>query len=236
MTVPALREFIRSQGPSRNIVTMDWSSIWATNKKHIDPVSPQYTATTSENMVVASVLGIKDIQIQDKPKHAKNLALGTKKVVYSDSIVLEQADAKTFHLGEEITLMNWGNAVVNTIAADTKGVITTVQLNLHLEGDVKETEKKITWLSQKGRVLTSVELVAFDHLVSKEKLGQGDDIMDFLTPRTEFRCSALADVNVTVLAEGDIVQFERKGFYRLDRAGVDGRAAVSFCVPTGTEK
>lgn len=154
----------------------------------------------------------------------------------STTTATHNINAKAFHLGEEITLMNSGNAIVKTIAAGPEGLVTSVQLLLHLGGDVKKTEKKITWLSQKGQVLTPVELVAFDHLISKNKLGKRDDIMDFLTLRTEFRCSALADGNAAALAEGDIVQFERKGFYRVDRVGVEGRAAVFFCVPTGKEK
>ena len=34
MTIGALREFILKQGPSRNIVTLDWTSFWSTNKKN----------------------------------------------------------------------------------------------------------------------------------------------------------------------------------------------------------
>jgi hypothetical protein len=37
MTVPALREFILRQGPSRNILNLEWGALWALNKKYIDP-------------------------------------------------------------------------------------------------------------------------------------------------------------------------------------------------------
>jgi len=33
MTIGALQEFILKQGPSKNIVNLDWSTFWATNKK-----------------------------------------------------------------------------------------------------------------------------------------------------------------------------------------------------------
>jgi glutamyl-tRNA synthetase len=42
LTVPALREFMLKQGPSRNAVTMDWTILWAINKKAIDPVAPRH--------------------------------------------------------------------------------------------------------------------------------------------------------------------------------------------------
>ncbi|CRK35996.1 hypothetical protein BN1708_016494, partial [Verticillium longisporum] len=44
LTIPALREFIIKQGPSRNVVNMDWASLWALNKKVIDPIAPRHTA------------------------------------------------------------------------------------------------------------------------------------------------------------------------------------------------
>jgi glutamyl-tRNA synthetase len=56
---------------------------------------------------------------------------------------------------------------------------------------------------------------------------------DFLNPNTEFRDEAVADGNVASLKEGDIIQFERKGYYRLDRPFADDKPAVFFCIPTG---
>jgi glutamyl-tRNA synthetase len=45
MTVPALREFILRQGPSRNILNLEWGAFWALNKKYIDPEAARHTAT-----------------------------------------------------------------------------------------------------------------------------------------------------------------------------------------------
>ncbi|GAW19393.1 hypothetical protein ANO14919_088790 [Xylariales sp. No.14919] len=51
ITTPALRDFILKQGPSRNVVTMDWTSYWAANKNEIDPVAPQHTAISKKDRV-----------------------------------------------------------------------------------------------------------------------------------------------------------------------------------------
>jgi glutamyl-tRNA synthetase len=37
MAVAPLREFILKQGPSRNILNLEWGAFWALNKKNIDP-------------------------------------------------------------------------------------------------------------------------------------------------------------------------------------------------------
>ena len=53
--------------------------------------------------------------------------------------------------------------------------------HLHLDGDVKKTKLKLTWLADISD-LVPLRLVEFDHLISKKKLEEGDDIADFVTP------------------------------------------------------
>ena len=237
MTIDALREFILKQGPSRNIVNLDWTLFWATNKKYIDPVAPRHTAVLKEKAVTATVKGARAAPYtDDKPKHGKNPDLGTKKVAYSDTILIDQADAQSFQQDEEITLMNWGNAYVRKISTSLNPLnrdVTSLELELHLQGDVKKTKQKITWLSTQGQELIPVELVDFDYLITKDKLEEDDNVDDFLNKHTEFRTEALADCNVVDLEVDDIVQFERKGYFRVDRAFLHGNAAVLFYIPTG---
>lgn len=237
MTIDALREFILKQGPSRNIVNLDWTLFWATNKKYIDPIAPRHTAVTKENAVIATVKGARvAAYTEEKPKHTKNIDLGTKKVAYSDTILIDQADAQAFEQDEEITLMNWGNAYVRKISQSLNPLnrhVTSLELELHLQGDVKKTKQKITWLSTQGQELIPMELVEFDFLITKDKLEKEENLEDFLNEHTEFRTDALADGNVTELKENDIVQIERKGYFRVDRAFLHGKPAVLFNIPTG---
>ncbi|KAJ9264612.1 hypothetical protein DTO212C5_6994 [Paecilomyces variotii] len=232
MTVPALREFILKQGPSKNIVNFEWGLLWATNKKHIDPIAPRHTAILNKDIVKATVRGAPAPYTENKPKHGKNPAVGMKKVVYSPSIVLEQEDARSFKQDEEITLMNWGNAIVREIkkSGDT---VTELVLDLHLEGDVKKTEKKVTWLATEGQDLVPAELLYFDHILTKDSLQEEDDMMDFISKNLETKEDAVADCNVAELKEGDIIQFERKGYYRLDKPYSPGKPAVFINVPSG---
>ncbi|KAF2116799.1 putative Glutamyl-tRNA synthetase, cytoplasmic [Lophiotrema nucula] len=232
MTVPALREFILKQGPSRNVLNLEWGAFWAVNKKYIDPVAPRYTAIAQEQAVHCQVHGFEGPANLSKPKHAKNLELGTKQVIYDSSIVLQHADAATFKQDEKITLMNWGNAYVRKITKDSSGdIITGLEIELISDSDFKKT-KKITWLAAKSDNLIPVELVAFEHLVTKDKLEKDDVLENFLTPVTEFREQALADCNVAELPQGAILQFERKGYYKLD--GLEkgnGSRMVFFNIP-----
>lgn len=142
MTVPALREFILKQGPSRNILNLEWGALWALNKKCIDPEAARHTAIVQEQAVYCRVHGIDGPDVVTKLRYVKNPGLGSKKVMYDKIIVLEQADAQTLQHDEEITLMNWGNAYVRSITKDSADkYISAMDLELHLDGDVKKTKK-----------------------------------------------------------------------------------------------
>ncbi|KAI1172977.1 glutamyl-tRNA synthetase [Nemania sp. FL0916] len=232
VVVPALREFILKQGPSRNIVNLEWGTFWATNRKYIDATAPRHTALESLMAVPCTVQGQAEPETVLKPKHGKNPEAGMKQVIYSKNIILEQADAKSFVADEEITLMNWGNAYVRGIARDND-TVTGLDLELHLAGDVKTTKKKVTWLASSESNLVPVDLVSFDYLITKDKLEKQDEIERFLTPVTEFRTQGFADCNVTDLPQGSIIQFERKGFYKLDESyNGKGTRAVFFEIPS----
>jgi hypothetical protein len=189
--------------------------------------------------VAVTIIGAREgVQTEDKPKHAK-YDLGTKKIVFSGNVILEQADAASFAQDEEITLMNWGNVIVRKITHSINplhlNTVTALELELHLQGDVKKTSKKVTWLSA-DQELIPIELVDFDYLITKDKLEADDTLEDFLSKETETRTVALADCNVADLKVDDIVQFDRKGFFRIDRAFKHGEAVVAFQIPTGKSK
>ncbi|CAK3940971.1 glutamate--tRNA ligase, cytoplasmic [Lecanosticta acicola] len=243
MTIPALQEFIVKQGPSKNINLMDWTSFWATNKKYIDPVAARYTAVEAKDKVTCSVTGAPEApRTEEKDVHAKNTELGKKKVVYSKTIILDQADAQSFAEDEEITLMNWGNAIVrkkkyslnplNLVKSESDKTVTELELELHLQGDVKKTSKKVTWLSN-DQELVPITMYDFDYLITKDKLEEDDVLEKVLNPHTETKTEALADCNVASLKEDDIVQFDRKGFFRIDKAFKHGESVVAFQIPTG---
>jgi glutamyl-tRNA synthetase len=78
-----------------------------------------------------------------------------------------------------------------------------------------------------------VELVDFDYLLTKDKLEEDDNWEDFLTEQTEFRSAAFCDGNLAACKTGDIIQLERKGYFRVDALYKDGKAAVLFNIPIG---
>ncbi|KZT51249.1 glutamate-tRNA ligase [Calocera cornea HHB12733] len=237
LTVEGLKQFILAQGPSQSQLLLEWDTIWALNKKVIDPVAPRFWAVLKENAVKVTLAGVSGVEVKSVPRHKKNPEVGEKKTVYSGEVYVEQEDAVSFDDNEEITLMDWGNAFVRSKEKDANGVITHIAMELHLAGDFKKTKKKVTWLAcpTPAHPLVNVVLKDYDYLITKKKLEEEDKVEDFVTPVTEFKVAAWSDANVLDLAQGDIIQFERKGYYILDSLqGAKGQETLEFIrIPDG---
>lgn len=240
MTVDCIRQFILATGPSQQVINMEWDGIWSLNKRIIDPVVPRFAAVEEKGIVKATIVGAgagEQAYEKELPRHKKNSEIGTKLTVFGPHLILDQADAQALAEGEEFTLMDWGNAIVTKKHAAADGSVSSLELQAHLEGDFTKTDKKVTWLSTDtvaaSRPLVPVLLQEFDYLITKKKLDEDDAFGDFLTPETEFDTPALAAADVATLQEGDRLQFERKGYYILDRVqGPDGRR-VFIKIPDG---
>lgn len=111
--------------------------------------------------------------------------------------------------------MDWGNVVLRE-RTSANSLFTTLEADLHLAGDFKKTSHKVTWLESSH--VTPVTLLDYDYLITKKKLEETDSWTDFINPKTEFAQSAWADVNVGELKTGTIIQFERKGYFIVDKA------------------
>ncbi|KAI0957881.1 hypothetical protein AcW1_006130 [Taiwanofungus camphoratus] len=225
LTVEALRQFMLAQGPSQAIVSLEWDSLWTLNKKVIDPVAPRFWAISKTGIVPVTIKGGPAVpEMKTLPKHKKNPEVGEKRTVFSSQVFVEQEDALSFDDQEEITLMDWGNAIVCSKEINAEGIVTSIVMELHLGGDFRKTKKKITWLAQQTNTYPLVDITLLDHdyLITKKKLEENDEVKDFVTPVSEFREDALSDANVLELKKGDIIQFERKGYYIFDGV-TDGR-------------
>ncbi|KZV87376.1 glutamate-tRNA ligase [Exidia glandulosa HHB12029] len=229
MTVEAIKQYMLLQGPSQSTVALEWDSIWAINKKVIDPIAPRLWAIAKDKAVKVTITNGPKSETKTLPLHKKNPDVGTKQTLFSSTIFVEQEDALSFEDNEEITLMDWGNAFVRKKSVDASGVVTALEMELFLEGDFKKTKKKITWLAQTD--FAPVRLLDYDYLITKKSLEENDSLGDFVTPTTEFVVDALTDANVTALKKGDIMQFERKGYYIYD--GERDGARDFICIPDG---
>jgi glutamyl-tRNA synthetase len=148
---------------------MEWDKLWTINKKIVDPVCGRHTAVMKDKHVLLALTnGPEEPFVRILPRHKKYEGAGKKATTFANKIWLEYADASVISVGEEVTLMDWGNAIIREIKTDN-GTITQLVGELHLDGSVKMTKLKLTWLSD-IEDLVSLSLVDFDYLINKKKV------------------------------------------------------------------
>lgn len=235
LTVPALRAFILEQGASKNTTLQSWDKLWALNRAAIDPVCPRHTAIKREGRVKLTLAGAPDApETVDTPKHKKYEPAGMKKTTRAAAVWLDAADAAVIGEGEEVTLMDWGNAIVDTIDRAADGTVTALAGRLHLAGSVKTTKLKLTWLpAHAAAPLTRLTLVELGPLLSVPKLEEGVDFEAAVTPVSRWETPADGDANMVELKKGDIVQLERVGYYICDAPAAADAPAVLIRIPDG---
>ncbi|KAJ2062596.1 glutamate--tRNA ligase [Coemansia sp. S146] len=228
MTIEALRQYVLMQGASQRDMLLDWDKIWAMNKKVIDPKAPRHTALVKHGLVPTTIDGPSEAYLRSVLKHKKAAELGTKNTVFSSQIFIEQDDAAELAVGEELTLMDWGNAIVEKIERiEGQEPVTGLQLRLNLAGDVKSTKKKITWLGQHPTVHpVEALLLDYDYLITKKKVDADEDVRDYLTPVTKFEEAAIVDANVGELPAGTVIQLERKGYFIIDQVAATSQVGA----------
>ncbi|KAG0592616.1 hypothetical protein KC19_1G267300 [Ceratodon purpureus] len=237
LTIEALKQFILSQGASKNLNLMEWDKLWTINKKIIDPVCPRHTAVISEGKVLLDLSnGPETPFTRVILRHKKYEEAGKKATAFTKRIWLDLADATTVSEGEEVTLMDWGNAFIRKIERDQNGNVTGLKGELHLEGSVKVTKLKLTWLPETSE-LVPLTLVDLDHLITKKKLEETDEFINVLNPITRVETSAVGDSNMRNLQRGEIIQLERKGYYICDVPYLrSARPVVLIAIPDGRQQ
>jgi glutamyl-tRNA synthetase len=218
--LPVLKNFILSQGFSKNMVNLKWDAYWSTNKKYLEPRALRFMAISKKSAVTLRLHNVPDGLISTKiPMHPSNAALGSRPFFLANEVWVEQMDAQAMKEGSEVTLMQWGNVFIQKIHVDeATGLVTRVDGESRPDGDFKSTELKICFVA-KSKHNIEVNLVSFDFLITKAKLEEGDILEDHLTSRlhpTRQVTRMIGEPALRSIDKNSIVQIMRRGMARCD--------------------
>eukprot|EP00933_Yihiella_yeosuensis_P023603 TRINITY_DN1837_c0_g1_i4.p1 TRINITY_DN1837_c0_g1~~TRINITY_DN1837_c0_g1_i4.p1 ORF type:complete len:854 (-),score=251.85 TRINITY_DN1837_c0_g1_i4:116-2677(-) len=241
MSVEALQDFVLTQGMSKATNMMEWDKIWAINKQKIDPIVPRYVAV-GEGAALLKLDGPAQPQTKMDLKHPKNEELGKRAIIQCNQIWIEQEDAQAIEDGEQVTLLHWGNAYVDKVIKDPKtGQVTEMTGRLNIGGNVKDTKKKIHWVGKLDDQVTPCILRELDHLVTKPKIEDDDDLKSIINPASAVDTTAIGDPLLKTLPRGEKIQLERRGYFIVDepafRPGqAEEKPMVLIKIPDGKAK
>ena len=239
MTVDALLEFVLTQGASKNANLMEWDKIWAMNKSKIDPVVPRYAAvdaTAVELDMSGDSAAPRAVEVKTVPAHPKNPDVGTKNICMLNKVWIDLMDANEVADGEELTLMQWGNAIVDKVIRRADGSIEKMVGRLNLEGDFKTTKKKLHWLPCQPDLLVPVQMNYYDYLITKPKIEENDVIEDLINPKSMWTVAGQGAKEFAALKKGDRIQIERKGYFIVDQTLQEAGQVVLINIPDGKTK
>nr|ANB27659.1 glutamyl-tRNA synthetase [Perkinsela sp. SMB-60] len=249
LTAEALRQFVEVQGMSKVVNVMEWSKLWAMNGKILDPVAPRYTAVSENHACVCTIENYEGaVRTEQKLWHKKNPELGEKPLTFCPTIFLESFDVEFLKEGEEVTLMDWGNAFISNIEYNmvdgqpdkARGPV-RCSAKLHLEGDFKTTKYKLSWLVRDAPSLP-IKCVEFDHLLRVKKFDSGMSTEEFLNSvntKSMYSQTLIGEMAFSNVQKGQTLQVERRGFYIVDdvHRPADGLPVVTlFAIPDGRAK
>lgn len=220
--VETLTEFMLEQGPSKRANLMEWEKLWAINKRIIDPICPRFSAVKVEKACRLKITNIsEDPEAFTVPMSKLNLALGERPLWRSNNVLLDFVDAdKLLKVGEKFTLMNWGNVMVNSKELQEDGSYLLTGEYLAEDKDFKKTAK-VTWLAE-GIDLLVADLVEYDHLIKTKKIEEDVKIEDIVNVNSRFCAPYYVDPFIRTFNAGQFLQFERKGYYKVDKVFKEG--------------
>lgn len=205
----AIREFVLSFGLSKVESEPGWDKLLAINRKMIDSESQRRFFVAGPAKVEISKVNENTIKLAN---HPQNKELGTREVAASSPIYIPSADAQNIIVGETFRLKDWCNVRVNeknevdAIMPDGKSSkISVLKCEfVSMEGNV---EKKVQWVADESKVAVRVD-------VPHDLFVDGKFNENSLETVWGWGERSLSQESI-----GEIFQFERFGFVRLDTRG-----------------
>lgn len=245
MLVETIKSFMLELGGSLRNVDMEWDKIWSNNMRALDEIAPRYMAVNegSAKLVLTNFSEYHagaapgDVVVVSVPLFPKDASKGMKSVVVSPEILIEDVDLQILKVGLEFGLMRYCVIKIDEVDLVNRAAKATIVDN----GDFKKCEALFTWVSNSP---LEPHCVIWEHdFILKE--GQEEDEVDDGGSSWRKKISAVSKASsivvansaVKLLQKGDVIQFERRGFFKCDKAFQGPNSQMEFIkIPDGKTK
>jgi glutamyl-tRNA synthetase len=188
----ALKKFVLTQGISKVESVVSFGLVEAENRKIIDSFAKRLFFVPDPVKLTVSAISKSSIEI---PYHPTNRSLGSRVITYGDIFNIPSDDMAALKVGDIFRLKDFCN-------------IRVIEKNHQIKGEYVGTElipesRKIQWTSKNA---VDIEVIKPDLLFTNETFNTNS--LSIIKGRVE--------PSVVHLLDGEIVQFERFGFVRLE--------------------
>ncbi len=233
----ALKDFCLELGASKKNNLMEWDKIYAVNRNYIDHIAKRYFAVGCEGAVKLIITNMSDDVVEvNVDWHQKNKDLGSRIQKRCNHLVIEKEDAATIVEGQKLTLYKWCNSIVEKVDKDNEGKVTCVYVKLTPEDKDFKNTHICHWVPMKEGLYTKVMLVEYSHLITVQKFEEGMKIEDIINNNSKFETEAYAESIINEAKKGDKIQFERRGYFIVDKLPEGNKPMYLNFIPDGKTK
>ena len=198
----AIREFVLSFGLSKVESEPGLEKLLAENRKILDPESRHFFFV--KDPVLIEINGAKPGQIVLRQHPKKDV--GSRTLEVGSKVYISKSDSDLLEIGENVRLKDWCNIEIIEKGKSIKANQTT---------DV-QVPKKIQWVPKNG--------IKCEILFPKDLLRDGE-----YDPHSLEKITGFCESECLALDEGEVIQFERFGFCRLDKRNKKNLVFIYSC-------
>lgn len=238
MLVESVRNFMLELGGSVKNVNMEWDKIWSDNMRALDPIASRYMAVNAENFAKVVITDFDEgqegeVQCVTIPLIPKDPTKGSKAVIVAKTLLVELVDIQNLKPGAILGLMRF--CVVRVDDVDLVNKVVKVS-KVEGGGDFRKCDSLITWVAD-SPLEQRVLIWEYDFLLN-EGVEDDDSVQGDWKKTINLKSAAstvlVANNGVRNLQHGDFVQFERRGFFRVDKPFAREDVLMEFIqVPDG---
>lgn len=221
-----LRAFCHEQGASRNQNVHDWDKIWAMNRDIISKKCPRVLSVSEEEKVEMRLAGVTEGEIE-APVLATDKSLGVRRLPVGPLVWTTQFDAAGLKAGQKVTLLHWGNFVVDSVEAEGE-CVKAIDAHFLPEDRNFKGSHFMNWIVPDRAV--RIVMREWNHLLRVDQLAPGQDVLDVLPEVQYADTEILCDPSIAGAKKGQIFQLERRGEVIVDEPG---EKPMTFYIPTG---
>ena len=226
----ALREFVRRIGVARAYSTVDVAQLDAAIREVLNPSAPRRMAVLRPLKLVIENYPAGQTETLQAINHPDDPSAGTRPITFGREIYIEQDDfmedppKKFFRLslGREVRLRYGFFVTCNEIIRSPSGEITALRCTYDpaTKGgnapDGRKVQATLHWVAAADAVPAEVRL--YEQLFARPDPGADGDVMADLNPASmEVLTNCLLEPALSTSPIGEVVQFERLGYFCRDR-------------------
>jgi len=81
-----------------------------------------------------------------------------------------------------------------------------------------------------------VTLVEYDHLITKKKVEENDDVKNLVNHNSKVEYTAIAEGSLRNIQHGQSIQLERRGYFFVDQIAFNDKMITLNFIPDGKTK